>query len=705
MTATLSPNPKQQFFDASGAPLVGGKLYSYQAGTSTPLVTYVDQAATTTNANPIILDSRGEANVWLGTAAYKLALYSATDVLVWTVDNISAADALALADLSQSDGSSLVGYLPAGTGAVATTVQEKLRRYVDARDYATLAAAETQAYSLGVSLWLSPGATYDVDGTFTSRVQIFGYGATLRQINATKTTTNASTLYMTGLTNAAVMGLTIDGGNTWGGFLASSCTNLKLVDVSAKNSVGHGFYADLCAGVEYARCRSDGVLYNHAGTSGAPVAGGSADGFYNGGCTDVTYESCVADGFYRIGFVSEGSGVTKSARVKFINCLALNASNCDRSTTEYNAGFWAENTNGADFVDCTARNMYGNTAQTSGRVRGMTLSATGSSIECLHTATRCRVFGGAGRVPQAFTVSPVGGTIYQSVLMRDCFVNFAAVGVNVGGGYNSVDISSVDFDDVNYGVLVDAAGATISVLNIDDLSATNTTFAVDTGVVHIYSAIANCEYTVSRIRGNAPHIMRASIPKITARDCTLVFGGALYSTFISPDLKINACQLTLDTLATNTKLWNPSAAGTGAATKIINSNISAAATTVLNPDGTDASIYVSDSFFDKVSILSSTVGSFVQSFDNVNWTGLSTTWGAFKKDSAPAAATRHELIVRNCRFVGTLVGNTPLLKGSSGTAGKDNPTYSVLQSNTYNTTVLYDFTGGTVTNTANTQTL
>ena len=89
--AILSPPPKLQFFDANGNPLVGGKLYSYAAGTTTPLATYTDSTETSANPNPVILDSRGEAGVWLSSFTYKLALYSSTDVLIWSVDNVNAA--------------------------------------------------------------------------------------------------------------------------------------------------------------------------------------------------------------------------------------------------------------------------------------------------------------------------------------------------------------------------------------------------------------------------------------------------------------------------------------------------------------------------------------------------------------------------------------------------------------------------------------
>lgn len=88
-TTSLSPTPKLQFFDLNGAPLSGGLLYTYAAGTTTPLATYTDSTGNIANTNPIILDSRGEANVWLEGAIYKFALYTSVGVLIWTVDNIN----------------------------------------------------------------------------------------------------------------------------------------------------------------------------------------------------------------------------------------------------------------------------------------------------------------------------------------------------------------------------------------------------------------------------------------------------------------------------------------------------------------------------------------------------------------------------------------------------------------------------------------
>lgn len=88
--AGLTPSPKQQIFGTDGLPLVGGKIYTYAGGTSTPIATYTDYTANTANTNPIILDSYGQANIWLvNTTSYKFVVKDANDVLLYTVDNIS----------------------------------------------------------------------------------------------------------------------------------------------------------------------------------------------------------------------------------------------------------------------------------------------------------------------------------------------------------------------------------------------------------------------------------------------------------------------------------------------------------------------------------------------------------------------------------------------------------------------------------------
>lgn len=81
----------QQFFDDNGIPLAGGLIYTYQAGSSTPLATYVDNGGIIANANPIVLDASGRtpAEVWLFTGySYKFVLKNSDEVLIQTLDNI-----------------------------------------------------------------------------------------------------------------------------------------------------------------------------------------------------------------------------------------------------------------------------------------------------------------------------------------------------------------------------------------------------------------------------------------------------------------------------------------------------------------------------------------------------------------------------------------------------------------------------------------
>ncbi len=81
----------QQFFDNNGVPLSGGLIYTYQAGSSTPLTTYTTNAGTTPNTNPIILDAAGRCSneIWMQTGySYKFVLQTSAGVTLQTLDNL-----------------------------------------------------------------------------------------------------------------------------------------------------------------------------------------------------------------------------------------------------------------------------------------------------------------------------------------------------------------------------------------------------------------------------------------------------------------------------------------------------------------------------------------------------------------------------------------------------------------------------------------
>jgi len=81
-----------QFFTNTGAVLTGGKLYTYAAGTTTPLISYTTSAGNVARTNPVVLDAAGRVpgggQIWITSAAYKFVLTDSTDVLIATYDNV-----------------------------------------------------------------------------------------------------------------------------------------------------------------------------------------------------------------------------------------------------------------------------------------------------------------------------------------------------------------------------------------------------------------------------------------------------------------------------------------------------------------------------------------------------------------------------------------------------------------------------------------
>ena len=148
--AFLTFYPKFVGLDDNGDPLASGKLYTYESGASTtPLATYTDAAAGTENANPTILNSRGEANVWLsGGKLYRFVLKTSADVTIWTVDGIGGgATALAVRDGTYTKLSSV-----SGTDTITATGPADMSAYATGQTFSFIVAnTNTGAATLNIS--------------------------------------------------------------------------------------------------------------------------------------------------------------------------------------------------------------------------------------------------------------------------------------------------------------------------------------------------------------------------------------------------------------------------------------------------------------------------------------------------------------------------------------------------------------------------
>jgi hypothetical protein len=95
MAVFLSPvgGVAAQFFTNTGAVLTGGKLYTYAAGTTTPLPSYTTNAGNVARTNPVVMDAAGRVpdggEIWITAQLYKFVLKDSNDILIATYDNIS----------------------------------------------------------------------------------------------------------------------------------------------------------------------------------------------------------------------------------------------------------------------------------------------------------------------------------------------------------------------------------------------------------------------------------------------------------------------------------------------------------------------------------------------------------------------------------------------------------------------------------------
>lgn len=118
MAVFLSPvgGVAAQFFTNTGAVLTGGKLYTYVAGTTTPLASYTTSLGNVARTNPVVLDAAGRVpdggEIWITAQAYKFVLKDSNDVLIATYDNIFGSGAFAVTNYTGNG--STVAYAVSG---------------------------------------------------------------------------------------------------------------------------------------------------------------------------------------------------------------------------------------------------------------------------------------------------------------------------------------------------------------------------------------------------------------------------------------------------------------------------------------------------------------------------------------------------------------------------------------------------------------
>jgi hypothetical protein len=217
MAVNLSPIGNGfQFFSNDGLPLNAGRIYTYQAGSTTPLATYTDSAGLTANTNPIVLGTSGRppSDIWLTEGFfYKFVLKDSSDVTIQTYDNLygivsatpPAATPIPAGGIFLWSGS--IGSIPAGyvlcNGSNGTP---------DLRDRFVIGA----------------GSTYAVDGT--------GGSANAIVVSHTHTATSTTAITDPGhthSTNVAIIGATGAGNFTVGGGGGTTSINTNTTGITA----------------------------------------------------------------------------------------------------------------------------------------------------------------------------------------------------------------------------------------------------------------------------------------------------------------------------------------------------------------------------------------------------------------------------------------------------------------------------------------
>lgn len=206
--------------NANGVPVDGAQWFFYATGTTTPQAVYSDAALTTSLGAVVSADSGGKfVPVYFdATKTYRGVLKTPSGSTLRDIDPVNSG---ILSALAASSGSSLVGFLPAGTGAVSRTVESKLRDFVSVKDFGAAGdgvTSDTAAFAAalvsGAKRIYVPKGTYaiatQISATLPNDVELFSEGKLIW--TGASSTANLMLIQCAGH-SFTINGLTFDGGN------------------------------------------------------------------------------------------------------------------------------------------------------------------------------------------------------------------------------------------------------------------------------------------------------------------------------------------------------------------------------------------------------------------------------------------------------------------------------------------------------------
>ena len=237
-----------QFLDSNGDPVSGGKLYAYEAGTTTPKDTFTDSTGGTPNANPVILDSAGRATVFID-GSYKFTLTDADDVVIKTTDNVTSFSTSNTIDINNQTEDVITAadeIVFADATDSFNTKKDTVQGIIDlvgGGGMGTLLGTASASSSTSVDIGPSQDLNATIDDTYEEyELHIIDYiPATDNTDVYLRTSSNSGSSYDAGATDYKYAGLGYRDAGSNDNFASAGAAQIQLQELGTGNTAGESF--------------------------------------------------------------------------------------------------------------------------------------------------------------------------------------------------------------------------------------------------------------------------------------------------------------------------------------------------------------------------------------------------------------------------------------------------------------------------------